>query len=769
MKKLLSIILCLSIAASLLVGATAASADEITVELDGTQINFDVNPQIIDGRTMVPLRKIFEEIGALVKWDNDTQTVTARKSSKTITLSIGSAELTIDKGDTDDAGNPILETVTLDVPAQIVSGRTLVPARAISESFGLNVDWEDNNQKVLITSDDDEDDSWKENTGTINLSDLTYEGEGIEITDNQIKITAGGDFTLTGTLADGNITISTKEKVKLRLSGANITSSSNPCIFVEDADKAYITITEDTENSLVAANSEDGAIYSKDNLEIKGNGTLSITSSAGHGIKASDNLSIENGNINIDATSDGIHINDTFKMTDGNVNITAIGDGIDSESIVIISGGAINIETNGVPLETPGLEIFEKEITSDSETETSADAKTDNPVRKTMRQELPEVEFEKSSKGINAEWMMVISDGEINVNSASHSIHCEDEIEINGGVFELSSKYEKGISAHGNLTVNGADTEIDVVKSTEGLESKNVMTVNDGKIKVVSLDDALNATGGNSAPEFAGKQNKETTENGDAPVRNENFTPKRPNNIAQNTDIAANGTQTNEGENRPNQWQRPTTGNTTPPEGFTRNPNYTPSGQKVPQDGTTKAPGGNMGGMKKNMKNCLVINGGELELYAEDDCLDANGNLVINGGIIKATKSNGAFSGPEGIIDPDGQTVISDTAVLMLASGKGNERNLQLKQNTITVYCESTHSGNEKIEVLDKAGSIVYEYTPVGSYSSVLISSSQLDIGDTYKIGVGDEIYEVTLSEQNTIIGTAPITSKGNGKKTVVQ
>ena len=86
MKKILSVILALSLAASLLIGATSVSADEITVELDGNPIEFDVKPEIIDGRTMVPLRKIFEEIGALVKWDNDTQTVSARKNKKTITL-----------------------------------------------------------------------------------------------------------------------------------------------------------------------------------------------------------------------------------------------------------------------------------------------------------------------------------------------------------------------------------------------------------------------------------------------------------------------------------------------------------------------------------------------------------------------------------------------------------------------------------------------------------------------------------------------------------
>ena len=213
MKKILSVILCLSLAASLLIGATSVSADEISVELDGNPIEFDVKPEIIDGRTMVPLRKIFEEIGATVKWDNDTQTVSARKNKKTITLSVDSADLQIDKGDTDEGGNPIYETVTLEVPAQIVSGRTLVPARAISESFGLNVDWDEDNQKVIISSNDEEDESWKENIGSINLDTLTCDGEGIEITDNQIKITQGGDFTVSGTLSDGNITISTKEKV----------------------------------------------------------------------------------------------------------------------------------------------------------------------------------------------------------------------------------------------------------------------------------------------------------------------------------------------------------------------------------------------------------------------------------------------------------------------------------------------------------------------------------------------------------------------------
>lgn len=749
MKKILSVILCLSLAASLLIGATSVSADEISVELDGNPIEFDVKPEIIDGRTMVPLRKIFEEIGASVKWDNDTQTVSARKNKKTITLSIDSADLQIDKGDTDEEGNPIYETVTLEVPAQIVSGRTLVPARAISESFGLNVDWDEDNQKVIISSNDEEDESWKENIGSINLDTLTCDGEGIEITGNQIKITQGGDFTVSGTLSDGNITISTKENVKIRLSGAKITSSNNPCIFVEDADKAYITLSDGTENYLIAENSDDGAIYSKENLEIKGDGSLNIESSAGHGIKASDNLNIENGVISINATSDGIHINDTFKMTGGTVNITSINDGIDCESIVNISAGTINIETNGTPIEN---------------TQTRTETAEETPRRGMWEMDEADVEFEKSTKGINAEWMMVISGGEINVNSASHAIHCQDEIEITGGKFSLSSKYDKGISAHGNLTISGADTVIDVTKSTEGIESKNVMTINDGVISVVSTDDALNATGGNSGmmqgggmrenmgemqrPENATDANGTQMPMGNKGNRGNRQMQMQVGEIPEGTNIPMNG----EIPPMPQNGEFPMRGER-PAEPSVQTPDKTMM-QRPQMDGNMGMSGGNMGGMGRNMKNCLIINGGYLELCGGDDCIDANGNMIINGGTIKATNPTGSFTGNFGVLDADGQTTIGENANIILASGSGNERSLKLTQNTIIVYCENQHTVKEQIIVSDDDGNVVYEYAPEGNFKAVLIASNNIKTGEKYTVTIGDEIFETEITQQNTTIGT---------------
>ena len=154
------------------------------------------------------------------------------------------------------------------------------------------------------------------------------------------------------------------------------------------------------------------------------------------------------------------------------------------------------------------------------------------------------------------------------------------------------------------------------------------------------------------------------------------------------------------------------------------------------------------------LKAALVINGGELELYAEDDCLDSNGNLIINGGTIKATKTDGTFAGPFGVIDPDGQITISEKANLIFATGRGNERNLSLNQNTVTIYCSEQHSANEKITVSDKSGNTVYEYSPGGSFGSVLISSEKLKTGEKYVITIGDEVFETEITEQNITVGT---------------
>ncbi len=109
------------------------------VTYNAAPIEFDVPPQAINGRVLVPLRAIFETLGATVDWNQGTQTVTATRGDTEIQLTLGQATANLN-------GNP----VELDVPAQAIDGRTLVPVRFISESMNASVQWDSTTGTVRI-------------------------------------------------------------------------------------------------------------------------------------------------------------------------------------------------------------------------------------------------------------------------------------------------------------------------------------------------------------------------------------------------------------------------------------------------------------------------------------------------------------------------------------------------------------------------------------------------------------------------------------------
>lgn len=114
-------------------------AEEITVLYDGEKVNCDVKPFISDDRVLVPVRAIFEKLGAEVAWNSETRTVTAVRGDETVQLQIDSNIINVNGTD-----------VEIDVPAMITDDRTFVPVRAVSESFGCDVDWDGETKTVII-------------------------------------------------------------------------------------------------------------------------------------------------------------------------------------------------------------------------------------------------------------------------------------------------------------------------------------------------------------------------------------------------------------------------------------------------------------------------------------------------------------------------------------------------------------------------------------------------------------------------------------------
>lgn len=128
-------------ASMLAVSGAQTPAPYVKVFVDGQLISFDVPPMIQSGRVLVPLRGVFERLGAVVAWDPATQTVLAARADTEVALQIGNPQARING-----------QVAMMDVPAMVVSGRTLVPLRFVSQVLGSQVSWDAATATVQIVS-----------------------------------------------------------------------------------------------------------------------------------------------------------------------------------------------------------------------------------------------------------------------------------------------------------------------------------------------------------------------------------------------------------------------------------------------------------------------------------------------------------------------------------------------------------------------------------------------------------------------------------------
>ena len=132
-KILLSLLLILT----LLSVNVYAAPREVTVKVNDIKVVSPVPARIVNGRTMLPMRSIFERIGAKVTWMNTERIIIATKGNLLITMQIDNAIMSVQKIENDD-----VIKIELDSPPFIVSGSTLVPVRAVAESLGCKVEWD---------------------------------------------------------------------------------------------------------------------------------------------------------------------------------------------------------------------------------------------------------------------------------------------------------------------------------------------------------------------------------------------------------------------------------------------------------------------------------------------------------------------------------------------------------------------------------------------------------------------------------------------------
>ncbi len=199
---------------------------------------------------------------------------------------------------------------------------------------------------------DTEEESLPEYSITLSDSQSSSSCSSVAISGNTVTITEAGSYTITGSISDGQICVDTdkESRVRLILAGVSVTSSGSAAIYVRSADKVVILLEDSTDNTLSSSgsfiqideNNIDAVIFSKDDLTIKGNGTLNVTASDGHGIVSKDDLKIKDGIISVTSARKALSANDSITIDDGNLTLNAGTEGLEANNVVI-NGGSISV------------------------------------------------------------------------------------------------------------------------------------------------------------------------------------------------------------------------------------------------------------------------------------------------------------------------------------------------------------------------------------------------------------------------------------------
>ncbi len=540
----------------------------------------------------------------------------------------------------------------------------------------------------------------------LNGSSATASDSSVKISGSTITITKDTTHIISGTLSDGMIIVDASDTAKLQLvlNEVDIKSKTSASLYIKEADKVFVTLVGD--NTLTSGdtftaiddNNIDGAVFSKQDLTFNGEGTLTVSSPAGHGIVGKDDLVFVGGSYNITSASHGIQANDSVRIKSAVISADTGKDGIHVENTddstkgyVYINGGSLQIESEGDGISSSSyMQIADGtfQITAGGGYENGTKENSDHfgqfgggggmhgedfggpgGMRPGGRSaegmsyttETTDDDSSTSMKGIKSGNSMLISGGTFTIDSADDSIHSNISATINGGTFHIASG-DDAIHAEDTLTVTNGN--FDISDCYEGLEALHIK-ISGGDIDLKASDDGLNAAGG--------------TDNSGAGGRDTMF-----------------------------------------------------GGGK----------GGMGGGMSANSNGSIVISGGALYINASGDGIDANGTLEITGG---HTTVIGPTQGDTATLDYDKSAVISGGTFIGTGASNMAQSFSDSDQGVIAVSV-GNQSANSKIVLKDKTGKELISYTPELSYQVVILSTPEMEPGESYTITVGTESAEFEAS-----------------------
>lgn len=309
---------------------------------------------------------------------------------------------------------------------------------------------------------------------TISLADnsSSCESDAVSITENTITIKDEGTYILSGSLSDGMVIVEAEDtdKVQIVLNGVSISNDQSAAFYVRSADKVFVTTAFGTENTLehngssytaIDENNIDAAIFSKSDLTLNGEGTLTVTAQEGHGIVSKDDLVLTSGTYVITSASHGLSGKDSVRIANGSYTIVSGKDGIhaqnkddSSSGFVYLAGGTYTISAGD-----DGIHAASNVTISDGKIDITQSYEGIEGLSIDIAG--GEISVLASDDGINAA-------GGNDSSSSSEGFQGGDDqfastegayIQISGGVLHVNASGD-GIDSNGDITVSGGETYV---------------------------------------------------------------------------------------------------------------------------------------------------------------------------------------------------------------------------------------------------------------------------------------------------------------------